>query len=130
MFAAQQVLDDQDGTDITFELVSQAADGTVRLDGASTLTQPRKLVIKHSVSGKGSAAVDRHLVQLTETVVSGADSATGTVNLTFAMPRNPLITEAKMYDLASLLLDFITGGSAITPPTPTTNIQKLLRGES
>lgn len=130
MFTAQQVLDDADGTDITFELVQQAADGTVRLDSASTLAQPRKLVIKHSVSGKGTTAVDRHLIQLTELVASGTDQATGTVNLTFAMPRNPLITEAKMFDLASLLICFVTGEAYPTASLTTTSIQKLLRGES
>lgn len=130
MLAAQQVLDDADGTDITFELVSQDKTGTSRLDSSTTLAQPRMLNIRHSVSGKGVDAIDRHLVQVTQKIVSGSSEATATVNFTVAMPRNPIITEAMIYDLCSVLICLVTGEAYPTVSLTTTTIQKLLRGEA
>lgn len=62
-------------------------DGSTRIAKESPLTQPTKLMIKHSTSGKDSAAIDRHLISFTRVVPNGATTATYTCNLTFAIPR-------------------------------------------
>lgn len=127
-FADPLVLDDASGDDVTYNLTSQGQGGTTRLDAATTLAAPALFKIQHSVTGKGRAAVDRHLVQCTRTLADTSNEATLTVNFTISAPRSALITDQIVYDQVANLLDFLMAGGLST--LTTTNIQKLLRGES
>jgi hypothetical protein len=98
------------------------------MDQASTLAEPAVLRIKHSVTGKGSAAVDRHLVQIARTEADSSSSATAIVNMTLTVPRSSLITNQIVYDMVANLLDFVMAGGLST--LTTTNIAKLLLNES
>lgn len=131
MFASDLVLDDADGTDVTYRLRSQDATGSVRIDTATDLRAPGLLTIRHSVTGKGSDAIDRHLVSLTRNIVD----ATGklnvlTVNFTLAVPRNSAVTNQIVYDAVANMLDFLSDGALTTALSDTDAIQSLLRGES
>lgn len=126
-------LDARDGTDQTFALVGQDSVSSKRLDTASTLSEPRSLVIKHSASGSGANAVDRHLVQSSVTKLNSSGVArTGTVNLTIAMPRDTVITSALIEDCIANIVSLISNHafSATTGFTNDTVILQLLRGES
>jgi hypothetical protein len=127
-FDATLTMDDASGDDVVYNLTSTGQTGTTRLDAATTLAAPGVMKIAHSTSGKGKTAVDRHLVQMTRTFVDSTSEATLVVNFTLQVPRSTLITEQVIYDQVSNLLDFLAAGGIAT--VTTTNIQKLIRGES
>lgn len=128
MFDATLTLDDASGDDVVYVLNKQDGTGSERMDQASTLAEPSVLRIKHSVTGKGSDAVDRHLVQIAKTESADGSSATAIVNFTMTVPRSSLITAAMLYDMTANLLDFLQAGGLAT--LTTTNLAKLLLNES
>lgn len=69
------------------EVTNGVTDGSVRIAKEFPLSQPVKLTIRHSASGKSNEIVDRHLVSITKVVPNGATLATYTCNLTIAAPR-------------------------------------------
>jgi hypothetical protein len=130
-FSDTQTLDDQSGDDLTFVLISRDGTGTTRLDNATTLALPGKLVIKHSTSGKGSSAIDRHLVQVTKTVDATPAPVDLVINFTLAVPRVSAVTPQIIWDAVSPLLDFLlVPGTYNGPLSATTTIDALLRGEA
>lgn len=129
-FSSDLVLDDASGDDVTYRLRSSERDGTSRIDIATTLAAPAFLNIRHSVTGKGSEAVDRHLVQFNRTVPdSDGVPRTLTVNLTLSVPRSAAITSQIVKDQIMNLLDLMSDG-ALTTLATSANIDSLLRGES
>lgn len=132
MLSATLTLDDASGDESSYVLVKNNGDGTQRLDSATTLSEPRMLIIKHSTNGSGSSAIDRHLVQFSQTEeTAGGLAKTATVNFTMAVPRDSVITNQIVYDLVSNLIDFISdGGFTSSGIAGTTNLAALLRGES
>lgn len=129
-FAADLVLDDASGDDVTYRLVSTDNQGTRRIDIATNLSAPAHLAIRHSTTGKGADIVDRHLVQFTRTIVdSNGSPRTLTVNLTMAVPRSAVITSQIVKDQVMNLLDLMSDG-ALTTLATSNNIDSLLRGES
>lgn len=131
MFDNTILLDDASGDEVTYNLVfNPGNDGTKRLDAATTLAEPGYFTVKHTVSGTGPGAVDRHLVSITRTLMSAGSPRTLTVNLTIAVPRDVVITNQIVFDAVSNLIDFVSGGSFSSSGIgATTNILALLRGE-
>ena len=129
MLANDITLDKADGTDVVFRMVSQDQNGTRRIDIASTLALPNVLVIKHSVSGKAPAIVDRHLIQLNKTVATALGSVPLSANFTLAIPRDVAVTSTMVHDVVSHIVDFLTDGTA-TGLAATANVDAILRGES
>jgi hypothetical protein len=129
-FSSDLVLDDASGDDITYRLTGTTANGSKRIDIATTLAAPAFLNINHAVSGKGADAVDRHLVQFQRTIVDSAGTPrTLTVNFTVAAPRSSAITSTVIKDQINNLLDLMSDG-ALTTLATSNNIDSLLRGES
>jgi hypothetical protein len=106
----------------TFAATSVAADGTTRIDTASTLTEPQLLIIKSSTTGKAPNQIDRHLIQasLTKKDSLGVPQ-TVTCNLTLAVPRNVVITRTMVNDQFKYIVNFLA---------TTTNVDAILRNES
>lgn len=131
-FTDTLTLDDASGDATTYVLLSQDATGTRRLNSASTSAEPSALVIKHSSSGSGVNAVDRHLVQFSITKLDANDiPRSGIVNFTLAVPRATVITSAMIIDLVSNLIDLIAdGGFSDTGIGGTVALTQLLRGEA
>jgi hypothetical protein len=130
MLAEQLVLDTVSGADVTFKLIKSSENGTTRIDVATTAAAPALMQVKHSVQGRGTDAVDRHLVQFSRTVVDTAGKPfVITVNLTLAVPRNVAVTNAIVKDVVANLVDFLADG-AIASLATTTNLDAILRGES
>jgi hypothetical protein len=127
-----QTLDDASGDAISYVLLSRDGSGTKRLDSASTLSEPRHMVVKHSVQGSNAEAIDRHLVQFTHTKLTTAGSPkTAVVNLTVAVPRDTVITATIVNDLVANLVDLIAdGGFSDTGFAGITNLTAISRGES
>jgi hypothetical protein len=73
-----------------YHLIKTSADGTSRIEDTTFLSEPMLLNIKHSVAGKGGAAVDRHLIQISRAVSPGVglDPVLQVVNLTMSLPRS------------------------------------------
>jgi hypothetical protein len=115
-----------------FALTGYTTDGSKRLDLTTTLAEPRTLEIKHSSSGKGGDAVDRHLVSASSLVLNTAGvPRRATVNLTISVPRDSSITAAAVRDLVSVIVDLISdGGFSGSGLAGTTNLDAILRGES
>jgi hypothetical protein len=130
MLSESQVLDSVSGADVTYKLIKSSSDGTTRIDVATNATAPALMTIKHSVSGRGADAIDRHLVQFSRTVLetSGAQR-TATVNFTVAVPRSSVITSTIVKDLICNLADLIADG-VIASMATTNTLDALLRGES
>jgi hypothetical protein len=129
-FANTLVLDAASGADVTYVRRSSDANGSSYIDQATTLVAPGILSIRHSLQGKGSDAIDRHLVQLARTVVdANGRSVVLTVNFTVAVPRNTAVTPTIVKDAITNVLDFFTDGAIATLAT-SANIDALLRGEA
>jgi hypothetical protein len=127
------VLDARDGTDQTFALIGQDSTSSTRTDVASTLSEPKKLIVKHSVSGSGANAVDRHLIQASQRKLDSAGlPRDAVVNLTVAVPRSSVITTNMVEDLIANIVSLLCNHafSATTGFTNDTVIQQILRGES
>jgi hypothetical protein len=129
MLANDQTLDNANGTDVVYRLVSQNQDGTRRIDIASTLALPSVLSIKHSTSGKPPNVVDRHLIQVSKTVATALGTATLNANFTLTIPRDTAVTTTMVHDVVSNILDFLSD-SALTGFASTANVDAILRGES
>lgn len=130
-FAADIVLDDADGTDITYRRVGTSDSGSKWIDIATNLSAPAFMEILHSTSGKGADAIDRHLVRFTRTVVDASSvPRTLTVNFTLAVPRSVAITSQIVYDQVSNLMDLLSNQVLTTVMTDTGAVASLLRGES
>jgi hypothetical protein len=130
LFTADIVLDDVSGDDATYRLISQDSQGSRRIDIATTLVSPATLVIKHTSSGSGPNAVDRHLVQFNRTLEDAQGKlVTLTTNFTLAVPRNAVMTAATIADEVCHLIDFLSSGGVSTLAS-TANIESLVRGES
>lgn len=130
-FASDIVLDDADGTDITYRKISSLPAGSKWIDIATTLTAPGFMEILHAVQGKGAEAVDRHLLRFTRTLADAAGvPRTLTLNFTLAVPRSAIITNQVVIDQVANLLDFLTDQGLTTPLADTDAVLSLLRGES
>jgi hypothetical protein len=129
MLANDLTLDKADGTDVVYRLVSSDATGSRRIDIASTLALPATLVIKHSTSGKPPNVVDRHLVQVNQTVSTTTGSVVVSANFTITAPRDVAVTSTVIHNVISNLVDFLTDGAA-TGYVTVTNVDAVLRGES
>lgn len=123
-------LDNADGTDVIFKRTRSTADGSQYIDTATTLAQPTLLAFKHSVAGKGSDAVDRHLMQIQKTVLNSVGVARVlTCNFTISVPRDSTVTAVMCHNLVSNVIDFLDD-AALTGLPATVNLSALLRGES
>jgi hypothetical protein len=123
-------LDDKSGDDVVYRLFRSDNTGTQRIDVATDLSEPALFVIKHSTQGKGLDAVDRHLVQISDTQIdTNGKSVTFTLNVTLSVPRNVAITKQLVYDRVVNMCDFLTDGQ-LASVTTTANLDSLLRGEA
>lgn len=131
MFSGDIALDGATGTESTYKLISQSNGESQRIDSSTTLAEPCFMNVKHTVTGKGAAAVDRHLVQftLTKNDASGLPK-TAVVNLTIAVPRTT-ITSADVKKITAHAVDFISdGGFSGSGFVGTTVLDALLIGEN
>jgi hypothetical protein len=129
VFSNDLTLDKVDGTDVVFRLLASEKTGeTRRVDIASTPAEPKIMFIRHSSSGKGATAVDRHNVTFSETVDASPSPVVVSVSLSVTVPRNPAVTQTQVYDLLNHISDFIAAG-AVTGLASTANLEALLRGE-
>lgn len=130
-FTADIVLDDADGTDVTYRRIGSLQNGSKWIDTATTLTAPCLMEILHNVTGKGADAVDRHLVRFARTIADAAGvPRTLTINFTLAVPRSAVMTAQVVYDQVANLLDFLTDQALTAGLSDTDCIASLLRGES
>lgn len=131
MLTAQLTLDDQSGDATVYELRRYLSDGSERILGVSTLTEPQYIVIQHTTSGAGPSQVHRHLVSGRKTVVdSNGVPRQGTVNVTFSQPVSG-ITNQMLIDLFANLVDLLTdGGFGDSGMTGVTNVTAILQGQS
>jgi hypothetical protein len=125
-------LDNATGTEVVYALQGRDNSGSRRIDQASTLTAPNNLVIKHSRTGNGANAVDRHLVQFTRTELDALGLArTAVVNLTIAVPQSTVFSSTEVLDMVGNLVDLISdGGFSGSGFAGTTVLTQLLRNES
>lgn len=129
MLANDLTLDNADGSDVVYRLVNNSADGTRRLDVASSVALPSVLSIKHSVTGKAPNLVDRHLVQLTKTKAAAVGTVAASVNFTLTIPRDTAISTTDIHNLVANVVDFLSDGG-ITGLATQANVDAVVRGES
>lgn len=98
------------------------ATGSDRIDTTTTLANPRIMSIRHTTAGKGTSAVDRHLLQF---VHNEADSnglpIAVIVNTTISVPRSSTISRAEIDDLLAFTKNFLS---------VTANVDAILRNEA
>jgi hypothetical protein len=125
-------LDGSNGTEVTFNLQSYLPDGARRIDVNSTNTDAQYLEIKHTVSGKGAAITDRHLISTYAVKENGAGVLEKcVVNITIQLPRSSTFSTGDVADLVSYGVDLVTdGGFSGSGIAGTTNLSAVLRGES
>lgn len=128
------VLKDASAADVTFPIQSvisakSAGDptGTVRVDSASSPTEPRMLTIKQQVTGKGTARVRRVLVSYTyEKIGSSGLPSKFVCNLSMAYPLNGTFVQADANNGIAVIGDLVGG----TVTVDTTKVANLLQGQS
>lgn len=114
MLTQNLALDSSTGTEATFNLQSYATDGAVRIDVASDNSRSQFLEVRHTASGKGVAAIDRHLISAYAVELDGAGVPyKATVNLTIAKPRNAVFSTVEIADLVSYIVDLIDRKSVV-----------------
>lgn len=131
MFNDVIALDGATGTEASFKLISQSNGESKRIASSTTLAEPTLLVVKHTTTGAGSRAVDRHLVQLsmTKNDASGQPHL-ATVNVTLAIPRST-VQNTDVRNLVAYAIDFLSGGGfSDTGLANTDNLDGLLIGEN
>jgi hypothetical protein len=129
MLANDITLDKQDGTDVVYRLINQDQTGSRRIDITTNLSAPKLLTIRHSTNGKGSDAVDRHLISISQVVAGSLAPRTLTLNFTVAVPRDVAVTSTMVKDAITNLIDFLADGSIASLATMN-NVDAILRGES
>lgn len=130
------VLKDSAGTDTNFDVQSlisakSAADpsGTIRVDRASTATEPRTITVKQQITGKGSTRVRRTLISFgNEQVGATGVSSKLVTNLSWAYPLNGEFVAADLTNALCFICDLVltTGSLAVD----TTKTAALLQGQS
>jgi hypothetical protein len=96
-----------DSSSRTFIPVLSDGGGSKRIDSETTRAEPSTLAFKQATQRpKGGVAVDRTLVQKSNTVLdSGNVPQTSVVNITIQRPQSPAITKAMMIDEIRLATD-------------------------
>lgn len=122
---ADLVLKNEAAASRTFTTVNVNGTGVTRLDSATTIQLPTKMIVNHTQSGAGDAVVDRHLVQFSRTELDANGMPyTTVVNLTMAVPRRS-VGNVTVKDLLAHIKDLIdTGGVA------SADVDKILQGQS
>lgn len=131
-FSSTLTLDDAGGDAVVYKLIATDRSGTDRVNVATTSSEPSKLLIRHTANGSGANALDRHLVSF-EIFKANASGILRklTVNLTIAVPRDPIITSQDVFDTVSNCIDFVSdGGFTDSGIAGTTTLAGLLLGES
>lgn len=105
---------------VTYSFISSAGGKTIRKDSTRPIEEPAVMTVSHETAGKGTSAVDRHLVRLdlTELDGDGVTAATGSVHVVLTVPRK-IITAAIIQDLVVQMKNYLTSG----------NVTKILNGE-
>lgn len=120
----------KDHSDVThnyYTIANGTGNGIVkRIDSSTTLSEPGLLVIKHNVNGKGVDAVDRHLIQVQDTISDANGSSLITVNISLAVPEHSRVTAAKVYSAIRKACGLLLTGD---PTVDTTVVDQILRGE-
>jgi len=133
MLSSTLTLNGHDGADYVFNEVTPEKGGRQWIYAPSNLVESVYLGIRHSLSGRGPAAVDRHLTWLTYTLI-GSDGKpyTGGVNITHIVPRNAVFTSEKARQAFAIPAGLTFGGafSATTGFADTAFINNLLVGGS
>lgn len=84
-----------------------------RLDEATSLQLPSRLVIDHSITKSGGITSNRHLIQVATVEADGAGgTATTVVNLTISIPTNAPGSAAAKNALAYIVSMLQTTGAA------------------
>jgi len=130
MLTNDLVLDRADGTDVTYRLTTPGdPNGSRRIDISTTAQAPNVLNIKHSATGRGASAVDRHLIQFQRTVQTPTGPVQLTTNVTVAVPRVSEVTTQMVKDQITNMIDLLTDGSIANLAT-SANLEAILRNES
>lgn len=96
--------------------------GSDRIDTTTTLAAPRLMSIRHTTTGKGATAVDRHLIQFVHNEVdSNGVPVAVVVNTTVQVPRSSTISRAEIDDLLAFTKNFLA---------VTANVDAILRNEA
>jgi hypothetical protein len=127
-FTPAIVLTDAVGASKTFSLQYNDAGSARRIDVDSSAALPRYLTIKHETKGSGFDAVDRHLISLEETVMSGSVARKVVTNLTLQVPRDVVITPLMVSNQLAMIANFFGFDSADLAGTD--KVLPILRGES
>lgn len=128
------VLKDNAGVDTTFGIqqviaAATAGDpsGTIRVDAASDVSQPRTLTIKHQVTGKGSSRVLRSLLSVSEDVTTETGTSSRMVfSASWVFPLNgSFIADDLKHNIAIIGdLLFTTGSLAVDGTKVTALLQR------
>lgn len=127
--ASPITLDDVAGNAKSFQRLSTTAAGSDWIRTDTNLTEPVKMAIKHTVSGSGANAVDRHLIQVTLVKVDAAGiPRTVVVNLTIQRPRSASVSDTNVKDAVAHVANLITDNQLSAGITATTNLADLFIG--
>lgn len=120
-FTPDLTIKDFSDADVVFSYLGTTGTKTVRKDNTRDLDSPRVMTVSHETSGKGSSAVDRHLIRFDQTEVDDSDDSsisTGSAHIVLTVPRAN-ITSDHMKDLIDFLINYLAVEA---------NVDKILSG--
>lgn len=134
MLSDPLTLKDNAGTDVSYVVTStipatSQGTGTIRVDSASSASEPRTLTIKQSITGKGKSRVRRTLLQIQQTKLDTAGNPVlQTNNLSWTFQLDGTYVAADLYHNLCQLADLVltTGSLAVDA----TKGAALLQGQS
>jgi hypothetical protein len=138
MLSDPLVLKDNAAADVTYDLLPAGRTSndpnsaeTNRVDRASSASEPRKLTIKQSITGKGKARVRRTLLQIQETKLDALGTPVlQTNNLSWTFQLDGTYSSADLYDNLCQLVDMVANVSAGALVVDSTKLGPLLQGQA
>jgi hypothetical protein len=106
MFADNITIADAAAANKTFAKISQSGNESVRIDTATTLADPRTMVIRHTTTGKGDTLSDRHNVLFIRKARNAAGVEVSiSCSVAETVPRDETLA-AEVDDLAAFALNW------------------------
>lgn len=120
MYSTSITLKNKALADVVFNKISSTATESTFLDASTTLSAPRRVIVKHTMAKDGVEGVDRHLISVPVTKLDASNKPKVlTVNLSVQAPRG-VITRADIDDALALAKNMVGTDALVT---------QLLNGE-
>lgn len=99
----------------SFNTTSVEPNGTIRKEVSSSVMEPERMIVRHSVQKRGKTTVDRHVVNFSKERTDALGETQKTeVNVAFVRPRSSVSTRADADDLFAYMRNWFAVSANVT----------------